>query len=69
MISLGVVLFTFSFCRVFAQTSLYIPDFDPQPVSVSVIGVDSQGRTTYQLQPGVVTNSDEGQGFDGTGML
>jgi len=40
-----------------ADTSLYIPGFDEQPVSVSNIGVDSDGRTTWQIQPGKPTGT------------
>ncbi|KAH6908322.1 hypothetical protein BKA70DRAFT_266810 [Coprinopsis sp. MPI-PUGE-AT-0042] len=38
-----------------AQTSLYIPGFDPQPVSAKVAGVDSDGRTTWLLNKGSPT--------------
>ncbi|KAH9852725.1 hypothetical protein C2E23DRAFT_859723 [Lenzites betulinus] len=34
-----------------AQTSLYIPGFDPQPITADIEGVDAQGRTTWRLGP------------------
>lgn len=37
---------------VVAQTSLYIPGFDPQAISVSELGVGSDGETTWLLAPG-----------------
>ncbi|EAU88684.2 hypothetical protein CC1G_01057 [Coprinopsis cinerea okayama7 len=37
---------------VLAQTWLYIPGFDPQPVSANIAGVDERGRTTWILQQG-----------------
>lgn len=49
---------------VIAQTSLYIPGFDPQPLSVDVIGA-ADGVTTYQIAVG--TPGDTLDGF-GTGQ-
>lgn len=51
-----------------AQTSLFIPGFDPQPISAAIIGVGSDGRTTWQLQPGVTSGSLEDIGLIGTGQ-
>ncbi|KAF5373739.1 hypothetical protein D9758_000911 [Tetrapyrgos nigripes] len=53
----------------FAQVSLYVPGFDPQPLSAVAIGVDSQGQTTWELSPGSLTNSDEDIGLVGTATL
>ncbi|KAJ8700427.1 hypothetical protein PTI98_003450 [Pleurotus ostreatus] len=39
-----------------AQTSLFIPGFDPQPLSADAIGVDGEGRTTWALQAGQATD-------------
>ncbi|EIW84727.1 hypothetical protein CONPUDRAFT_149596 [Coniophora puteana RWD-64-598 SS2] len=52
-----------------ADMSLYIPGFDPQPLSVSIIGAGSDGRTTYQVVPGAQTGAwaSEDIGFVGTG--
>ncbi|KAJ3922344.1 hypothetical protein F5877DRAFT_64180 [Lentinula edodes] len=50
------------------STSLYIPGFDPQPISANIVGVDSNGRTTWDLLPGSVTDDSEG-GFIGTVTL
>ncbi|OSD03705.1 hypothetical protein PYCCODRAFT_1434096 [Trametes coccinea BRFM310] len=36
-----------------AATSLYIPFFDPDPVTAVVEGVDDTGHTTWRLGPGV----------------
>ncbi|KAF8634591.1 hypothetical protein AX17_004180 [Amanita inopinata Kibby_2008] len=38
---------------------LYIPGIDPQPINAAVIGVDSKGRTTYQLENGAFTGTWE----------
>lgn len=32
-------------------TSIYIPDTDPQSLSVDVLGVGSDGATTYFIHP------------------
>ncbi|KAG5644044.1 hypothetical protein DXG03_009196 [Asterophora parasitica] len=50
-----------------AQTSLFIPGFDPQPISADILGVDGQGRTTWALHQGAVTNSAQEGSFPGTG--
>ncbi|TFY77816.1 hypothetical protein EWM64_g6196, partial [Hericium alpestre] len=34
-----------------AEFSMYIPGMDPQPISASEIGVDSQGRTSWLITP------------------
>lgn len=58
------------FCEVVtAQKSLFIPGFDPQPISADVAGVDQEGRTTWILQPGVFSGSFDDSGFIGTGEL
>jgi len=44
---------------VVADTSLYIPGFNEQPISVTDIGVDSNGRTTWLLVPGKQTGTVE----------
>ena len=51
-----------------AQTSLFIPGFDAQPVSANIIGVGSDGRTTWELKPGVTSGSFDDSGFAGTGQ-
>ncbi|KAJ4487857.1 hypothetical protein J3R30DRAFT_3400513 [Lentinula aciculospora] len=50
------------------STSLYIPGFDPQPISADIVGVDSSGYTTWDLHPGSVTDDTDG-GFVGTVTL
>ncbi|KAF9479268.1 hypothetical protein BDN70DRAFT_784243, partial [Pholiota conissans] len=53
-----------------AVTSLYIPGFDPQPVSADVIGVDGAGRTTWAIHRGSATGTDTGlDNFLGTATL
>ncbi|KZT27903.1 hypothetical protein NEOLEDRAFT_1130398 [Neolentinus lepideus HHB14362 ss-1] len=50
-----------------AQTSLYIPGFDDQPLSASLIGVGSDDRTTWAIMSGAVTGTVD-DAFDGTGQ-
>ncbi|KAI0300674.1 hypothetical protein B0F90DRAFT_1917640 [Multifurca ochricompacta] len=52
-----------------ADTSLFIPGFDPQPLSVGNLGTDGQGRTTWEIIPGSLTNTLEDTGFVGTATL
>ncbi|THH13157.1 hypothetical protein EW146_g7032 [Bondarzewia mesenterica] len=40
-----------------AETSLYIPEFHDQPMSVANIGEDSTGRTTWQIVGGSPTGT------------
>ncbi|EKM55259.1 uncharacterized protein PHACADRAFT_255749 [Phanerochaete carnosa HHB-10118-sp] len=42
----------------FAQTSLYIPGVDPQSLSAEVLGVGSDGETTYLIQPAAQATTD-----------
>ncbi|KIY71043.1 hypothetical protein CYLTODRAFT_419184 [Cylindrobasidium torrendii FP15055 ss-10] len=52
-----------------AVTSLFIPGFDTQSLSVDVVGVEGD-KTTYALQKGVYTNAeDDESGFVGTATL
>ncbi|TFK72764.1 hypothetical protein BDN72DRAFT_855297 [Pluteus cervinus] len=51
-----------------AQTSLYIPGFDPQPIIATPAGTDDQGHTTWLLSPGPVTDAAD-SGFSGTVTL
>ncbi|KAH8106948.1 hypothetical protein BXZ70DRAFT_915767 [Cristinia sonorae] len=54
---------------VVAQTSLYIPGFDPQPVTADVLGVGSDGRTTWKIAPGQSSGGLDDNGFVGTATL
>ena len=54
---MGCRLIGFVWTVVVADTSLYIPGFNEQPVSVTNIGVDSNGRTTWQMVPGKPTGA------------
>ncbi|KAI0093756.1 hypothetical protein BDY19DRAFT_918736 [Irpex rosettiformis] len=50
--------------------SLWIPGFDPQPVTViSELGVGSAGETTYLIAPGVSSGSFGDSGFFGQATL
>ncbi len=49
------------------QTSLYIPGFDPQPVTANELGVGADGETTWLIAPGVTSGSFEDSGFFGPG--
>jgi len=54
-----------------ADVSLFLPGFDPQPISVNILGVGADGETTYQVLPGEPTGTWIGQdpAFIGTGIL
>jgi len=54
-----------------AQTSLYIPGFDPQPLSADILGTDAQGRTTWAIHAGTPTGTFIGADdvFPGTATL
>jgi hypothetical protein len=52
-----------------ADTSLFIPGFDPQPLSVGDLGTDGQGRTTWEIVPGSLTGTFDEPAFIGTGTL
>lgn len=49
-----------------AQTSLYVPGFDPQPLSAKQVGV-ADGRTTWELVAGQPTGTFDNSDFPGTG--
>lgn len=49
--------------------SLYVPGFDPQPLSVNELGAGSDGRTTWEILPGTPTGTFEEADFIGTGTL
>ncbi|KAI0748452.1 hypothetical protein C8Q80DRAFT_739511 [Daedaleopsis nitida] len=40
-----------------AQTTLFIPGFDPQAITADIEGVDAQGRTTYRIGGGVASGT------------
>jgi hypothetical protein len=54
---------------VIAETSLYIPGFDEQPVSVDVIGVGPDGRTTWEIVPSKPTGTVPAPPFPVTGKF
>ncbi|EMD38145.1 hypothetical protein CERSUDRAFT_113290 [Gelatoporia subvermispora B] len=52
-----------------AQTSLYLPDFDPQPVTANQLGVNADGQTTWLIAPGSSSNGLDGHGIYGPATL
>lgn len=52
-----------------STSDLYIPGFDPQPISADMIGVGSDGRTTWALHKGNPHPTDTASyaDFPGTG--
>jgi len=52
-----------------SQTSLFIPGFDPQPLSADILGVDAQGRTTWAVHAGSPTDTFNDSPFPGTATL
>jgi len=53
----------------FGQLSLYIPGFDPQPISAIELGAGSDGRTTWLIEPGSPTGTFTAPDFLGTATL
>jgi len=51
-----------------ALTSLYIPGFDPQPVTANLLG-SQNGVTSYIIAPGVSSAGMDESGFDGPATL
>ncbi|THH23100.1 hypothetical protein EUX98_g8078 [Antrodiella citrinella] len=52
------------------QAALYIPGFDPQPVTADFVGADSDGHTTWRIAPGQPSGSiTEDGGVFGTATL
>lgn len=47
-------------------TTLYIPGFDPQPVTANLLGSQG-GLTSYVIAPGVASADMDSPGFDGPG--
>jgi len=54
--------------HVLGQISLYVPGFDPQPLSANELGVGTDGRTTWEIQAGAATGTEE-VAFPGTATL
>ncbi|RPD66531.1 hypothetical protein L226DRAFT_479272 [Lentinus tigrinus ALCF2SS1-7] len=53
-----------------AETTLFIPGFDPQQITVDVEGVDASGHTTYRFGPGVTSGTFEDEpGIIGSATL
>ncbi|OCH93848.1 hypothetical protein OBBRIDRAFT_885222 [Obba rivulosa] len=65
----AVVSFLASRQLVAAQTSLYLPDFDPQPVTADQLGVGPDGQTTWLIAPGVSSAGLDDNGFFGPATL
>ncbi|KAI0053937.1 hypothetical protein FA95DRAFT_1673843 [Auriscalpium vulgare] len=45
--------------RYTSQFELYIPGFDPQPLTVSELGVDGAGRTSWLVAPAATASPDD----------
>ncbi|KAH8984570.1 hypothetical protein EDB86DRAFT_2962704 [Lactarius hatsudake] len=52
-----------------ADASIFIPGFDPQPLSAGELGTDGQGRTTWEIVPGTPTGTFDEAAFVGTATL
>ncbi|KAH9170250.1 hypothetical protein EDB89DRAFT_1979660, partial [Lactarius sanguifluus] len=52
-----------------ADASIFIPGFDPQPLSAGELGTDGQGRTTWEIVPGTPTGTFDTAPFVGTATL
>lgn len=57
MFAFIVGLFLYLCTRVSAETTLYIPGADEQPLSVQQIGTDGYGRTSWVIGPGTPTGT------------
>jgi len=55
--------------NVIAETSLYIPGFDPQPVTANELGVGADGATTWLIAPGQPSGTLSDLGFYGPATL
>ncbi|KAA1470847.1 hypothetical protein DENSPDRAFT_775370, partial [Dentipellis sp. KUC8613] len=54
---------------VYADTSLWIPGFDPQPLSVVILGTDTNSHTTWEILPGSLTGTFSQPTFIGTAVM
>ncbi|KAH9952160.1 hypothetical protein B0H21DRAFT_716023 [Amylocystis lapponica] len=59
------LLISFATCVHYAvaDVSLYIPGFDPQPVTANELGVGADGATTWLIAPGEVSGTLSDYGF------
>ncbi|KAF9532874.1 hypothetical protein CPB83DRAFT_846525 [Crepidotus variabilis] len=57
------------FAHAQSTTSLFLPGFDPQPLSADVAGVGSDGHTTWAIQKGKPTGTEDPSDFPGTVTL
>ncbi|KAF9653877.1 hypothetical protein BDM02DRAFT_3182321 [Thelephora ganbajun] len=58
-----------SLSSVIADTSLYIPGFEEQPVSVTVVGLGPDGHTTWRIVPGKPTGNVQPAPFPATATM
>ena len=58
----------FSACALAAEVSLYVPGFDPQPLTAVLAGVED-GQTTWLLAAGVASGDLDDSGLIGTATL
>ncbi|KAK7038194.1 hypothetical protein R3P38DRAFT_2904942 [Favolaschia claudopus] len=61
----------FSYVVADSENTIIVPFADPQAISADILGVDSKGRTTWQLRQGAYTGTwtDPQGSFPGTATL
>ncbi|TBU35580.1 hypothetical protein BD311DRAFT_707685 [Dichomitus squalens] len=66
--SAGALVLCASFAA--AQTTLYIPGFDPQAITADEVGTDASGHTTWVIGPGVTSGTyEDAPGIIGSATL
>ncbi|KAF7325381.1 hypothetical protein MVEN_02627500 [Mycena venus] len=70
-ISLAVIALSSYVAADAGETTIIVPFGDPQAISADILGVDSKGRTTWQLRQGAYTGTwtDPQGSFPGTATL
>ncbi|TFY69959.1 hypothetical protein EVG20_g2921 [Dentipellis fragilis] len=63
------LVFSLASQYVYADTSLWIPGFDPQPLSVVILGADANQHTTWEILPGSLTGTFSQPTFIGTAIM
>ncbi|KAJ7685660.1 hypothetical protein DFH06DRAFT_1159083 [Mycena polygramma] len=71
ILALSLAVAALSYVAADSETSVIVPFADPQPISADILGVDAQGRTTWQLHQGAFTGTwtDPQGSFPGTATL
>ncbi|KAF7337903.1 hypothetical protein MVEN_02013500 [Mycena venus] len=70
-VSLAVIALSSYVAADAGETTIIVPFGDPQAISADILGVDSKGRTTWQLRQGAYTGTwtDPQGSFPGTATL